>query len=71
MYYKHIITIRCGLYHKCDVVQAQALARVVNLDPRGSLQIVASLTDDSEAVIYNVHSSGPKKLKSFGVNSLC
>jgi len=69
MYYKHIITIRCVLYHKCDVVQA--LARVVNLDPRGSLQIVASLTDDSEAVIYNVHSSGPKKLKSFGVNSLC
>ncbi len=37
------------LYYKSDL----ALIRVVNYAPRVTLQIVASLTDDSRGIIYN------------------
>ena len=41
------------MYYKSGVAIALALARVVNYAPRVTLQIVASLTDDSKGIIYD------------------
>ncbi len=43
------------LYYKSGIGFAIACARVINCTPRGMLQIVAFLTDDSRGVNYSVN----------------
>ncbi len=64
---------KLDLYYKYGVAVALALARVVNYALRVMLQIVASLTDDSRAVIYDrnmfiVQATGSNIIKTFYVH---